>query len=131
SFASDSDCHDDVDLGDAVLSCPMSPDVARDKVKGVPGSPPTHKYSVEWRCDGPSASLPECELGPCDFEAGEKWYSLRESPIDADPPIWTPIGMVCLSDPDEINEGISAESVAREFRRLTWPQAELVIQSPG
>ncbi|MFC6696142.1 hypothetical protein [Nocardioides daphniae] len=56
-------------------------------------------------------------------------YSLEESPIQADPRIWTHIAFVCLESADEL-QTISAADVAREFKRLTWPAARMTIQPP-
>lgn len=92
---------------------------------------PTHRYQVIGQCHNPELSYPECDLNPCSTQDGDGfWYSLQESPLPADPPAWTHVGHVCLEDPAEITAEISAASVAREFRRLDWPQANLVIQPP-
>ncbi|WP_110241002.1 hypothetical protein [Nocardioides gilvus] len=109
----------------------MSPEEGRNRVKPPRGSPPTHQHQVVGQCLDPLENYPECDLNPCTGTDGSYWHSLQESPVAADPPVWTHVGYVCLGSPDELTrQEISAASVAREFRRLTWPAADLVIQPP-
>ncbi|MGN0065213.1 MAG: hypothetical protein ACI379_13325 [Nocardioides sp.] len=64
----------------------------------------------------------------CQVPAGTFLYSIRRRlPPDGD---WEDRGQVCIGAPEEITERVTPERVLRAFRRLSWPEATLVVQ-PG
>lgn len=129
--ASTEDCSGKADWKDAAVECTISTDEARDKINtGTDGPAPTHKYKVVGQCNPVTIQDDNtCTLLPCPDGGPGDLYALHESPAAANPPQWTVVGNVCLENPDELL-GLSAETVAKEFTRLTWPQANLAIQPP-
>lgn len=63
-------------------------------------------------------------------------YRLQQRQVTPgkEPPAWTTVGETCFTpeDLEEIStDGITPGLVLTEFRRLTWPEADLVIEPPG
>lgn len=68
---------------------------------------------------------------PCVDPPGSFRYELLRAPAGPNPS-WVVIGDACLTPGDLGSLGtITPELVLTEFRRLEWPQAELVVQPPG
>lgn len=114
-------CPAAVDLEDVSVQCEYSPEETRDLFSSGDG----HHYRVEPQCahvrpDGSCRAEKACRSG------GEPgiWYSLYRD--------GTGFGKVCLNPQEQAGLGvITTAMVQRAFRRLTWPEPELVIQPPG
>ncbi|MGL5823924.1 MAG: hypothetical protein ACRCYU_03655, partial [Nocardioides sp.] len=67
----------------------------------------------------------------CSPPAGGVLYDLLRA--DAAPgSSWTQVGQACLGQGDLLGLGeITPELVLTEFRKLTWPKPDLIIQPPG
>ncbi|WP_371870087.1 hypothetical protein, partial [Nocardioides daphniae] len=115
------------------MSCekPVTPEEARQYIEEHGSGPQaTHVYRTVAQCTPTSSdSGGGCTVLQCPNGEPGSLYSLEESPIQADPRIWTHIAFVCLESADEL-QTISAADVAREFKRLTWPAARMTIQPP-
>lgn len=133
SDAAGEGCEKNIGFSEAGLECEMSRDEARSRMREAAQSPaPTHRYTVQRVCTATTEIQgPDCTPHPCSEEEDRHYHTLLESPIAANPPIWTPLGYVCLGSPEEVTQQLTVEDVVREFRRLTWPVATLNVQPAG
>jgi hypothetical protein len=110
------DCRVEGDLTDAGATCTRSAKEVRDLVHSGDG----HSYTVEAVCPGEYVF---CNPGSLECRPPQEFYWLLRDGKS--------IGTVCLTPRDATELGeISPGQVLREFRRLSWPSAELVIQPP-
>ena len=89
------------------------------------------RYRLQQACADDVANPMGC-FNPrtCDERPGGLLYFLLSQPLAGGP--WTNLGTVCLNTDDTAGLGvITPELVQREFQRLDWPSAPLVVEPPG
>lgn len=125
-------CSEAIGIGEAGVTCKLTSEEARSRIQqGSSGPAPTHRYTLERVCVATTEIQgPDCTPHPCTEVDNGHYYALLESPIAANPPVWTQLGYVCLGDPNELL-GPTTEDVMRAFKRLSWPAATLTIQPTG
>lgn len=123
------ECHGESTLGGAEVACQHSADEvqnmwASSAADGV-------RYRLQQACADDGANPMGC-FNPrtCDERPGGLLYFLLSQPLAGGP--WTNLGTVCLNTDDTAGLGvITPELVQREFQRLDWPSAPLVVEPPG
>ena len=109
-------CSTTGDLKHSVRRCERDAEDVRRLVDSGDG----HTYTVVAMCAGQRAF---CNPGTLQCRPPQQMYWLLRD--------GTAIGTVCLSPSDATSLGeVSPGLVLREFRRLDWPSAELIIQPP-
>lgn len=123
-------CGGEANLGVALVDCSTH---SADDVKALWATSGTDgvRYRLQQACaDDVQSPLGCFNPRTCDERPGGLLYYLLSQPLAGGD--WTNLGTVCLNTEDAAGLGvITPEMVAREFRRLDWPSAPLVVEPPG
>ncbi len=123
-------CTSNVSVGSAAQTCTYSPTDVRDKYASAEAD--GFQYRIRLWCQS-RVSETQCagSATPCADPPGSFRYELMRA--NAGPnPTWVAIGDACLTPGDLGSLGaITPELVLTEFRRLTWPKADLIVQPVG
>ena len=120
-------CEQEVDILHPGATCKYTRDEVQVLVSN--GSTANYRYRIVLVCwsedDGDVCANPRT----CEEQPGTNRYQVYRATVGLED--WAAIGYVCLGSADEI-EGreITTQDVITQFKNLTWPQAELVIQPP-
>ena len=133
SFAATDRCEIKADLEQVDKDCKRTTDEVRKVYRNSPTSKYQYKLRLRCRAEPSTGIFSDCAHPlPCFAPPDTLSYDVSRAKTDVVPTEWVNYGVVCLASPDEVTrEEISAAEVARAFKRLTWPQANLVIQPPG
>lgn len=127
-------------LYDVGIDCELTESNVEEELRPRP-TPPTGPYRQKRLAplcahDRGAADDGTCHVRvPCEPSSAGDRYRLQERTITPgeEPPQWETVGEACFTpeDLEEIAPDITPGMVLTEFRRLTWPEADLVIEPPG
>lgn len=115
------------DLEEAGVSCTWDRDAAAEEYRSGTAQGFSYRFIMMCQDLAPApCDIPET----CAVPSGTFLYAIDRRPPSSD--VWTRIGYVCLSSSTELTEPtITPAMVLTQFRRLSWPQADLTIQPAG
>lgn len=125
-------CTESTKLNQASRECPKSASEVQSDFASAESDGFTYRIRL-WCHDRISERDVQC-VGPptpCSPPEGGTLYEVFRARVDQ-PTAWTNLGRSCLGAGDVATLGtITPELVLTEFRKLTWPQAELIVQPVG
>lgn len=120
------ECVEEIDLEGTGAACERSAEEVRQLYREGPSS--GYRYRLDQRFHVDPDSDDEFRPIPCTDPPNTFSFELHRANTRVSPLQWEYFGTVCLGSPEEVTQQLTAEDVAREFRRLTWPAATLNVQ---